>query len=77
MSARSSHSIFTRDLKRHLKICPKAKQAAVEAQLPCFRRNCNVDETCAQVENPSYALEKGSTLRTSRVLCRLWSEFCH
>ena len=61
-----SHSIFTRDLKRHLKICPKAKQAAVEAQLPCFRRNCNVDETCAQVENPSYALEKGSTLRTSR-----------
>ncbi|EOD11443.1 hypothetical protein EMIHUDRAFT_247952 [Emiliania huxleyi CCMP1516] len=39
-----AHSIFARDLRRHLKVCPKAKEAAAEASLPCFRRDVNAGE---------------------------------
>ena len=39
-----SHSIFAKDLQRHLKVCPRAKDAAAEAALPCFRRDCNAGD---------------------------------
>ena len=38
----ASHSIFASDLQRHLKVCPKVKEAREEAALPCFRRDVNV-----------------------------------
>ena len=38
----NSHSIYAHDVKRHLKICPKAKEAAIESALPCFRRDVDV-----------------------------------
>ena len=36
-----SHTIYKRDLKKHLRICPRAKEAAIEAALPCYRCDCN------------------------------------
>eukprot|EP00316_Scyphosphaera_apsteinii_P023229 CAMPEP_0119336132 /NCGR_PEP_ID=MMETSP1333-20130426/91200_1 /TAXON_ID=418940 /ORGANISM="Scyphosphaera apsteinii, Strain RCC1455" /LENGTH=573 /DNA_ID=CAMNT_0007346863 /DNA_START=285 /DNA_END=2006 /DNA_ORIENTATION=- len=35
------HSIFTKDLQRHLKICPKAKEELETTRLSCFSRNIN------------------------------------
>ena len=44
----ASHSIYARDLNRHLKICPKAKAARAEAALACFRRDVNASVASAE-----------------------------
>ena len=48
-----SHSIFRKDLTKHLKVCPRAKEAAREAALPCFKRNINY---CGEEENTDDAV---------------------
>lgn len=36
-----SHSIFAKDLDRHLSVCPRAQEAATMSKLPCYRHNVN------------------------------------
>lgn len=37
-----THTIFAKDVDRHMRVCPRAKEGAIEAALPCFERNCNL-----------------------------------
>jgi len=36
-----SHSIYAKDLQRHMRTCPRAKERQAEECLPCFERNVN------------------------------------
>eukprot|EP00966_Prymnesium_polylepis_P267613 6182356-Prymnesium_polylepis.1 len=38
------HSIFEKDLAKHLLICPKGKEAAEMAALPCYRQDVNAGD---------------------------------
>ena len=35
------HSIFAKDLQRHLKVCPRAKEIALQESQPYFQRDAN------------------------------------
>ncbi|KAL1512375.1 hypothetical protein AB1Y20_005633 [Prymnesium parvum] len=41
------HSVFERELHRHLRRCPKAKEAAAMAALPCYRQDANAPPVAA------------------------------
>ena len=36
-----NHSIYAKDLQRHLKVCPRAKEVALQEAEPYFERNAN------------------------------------
>lgn len=60
-----THSIFKRELKKHLRICPRVKEEAAEAALPCFKRDCNAGEFLEGSCSASYTLQQGSSLKQS------------
>jgi tRNA:m4X modification enzyme len=68
-----SHTIYAKDLQRHLKICPKAKEAQVEATLPCFRRDCNLGGTADASQPAALALGDVPTERVHALLERVKS----
>ena len=68
-----SHTIYAKDLQRHLKICPKAKDAQVEATLPCFRRDCNLGGTADASQPAALALGDVPTERVHALLERVKS----
>ena len=68
-----SHTIYAKDLQRHLKICPKAKEAQVEAALPCFRRDCNLGSASDASQPAALALGDVPTERVHALLERVKS----
>lgn len=41
-----SHTLFARDLKRHVRVCNAARRAAATRALPCFSEGCNRGPPC-------------------------------
>ena len=66
-----SHSIFAKDLQKHLKVCPRAKENAAMAALPYFERDVNRGEpeaapaSAASAANPAAASAAGAAIHRS------------
>lgn len=63
------HSIFVKDLQKHLRICPRAKERQAEESLPCFERDVNSGGDSSAVGSdaaagaPSGLLSSGAVYR--------------
>ena len=62
-----THSVFERDLARHLKKCPKAREAREEEALPGFARDVNAG-AAAPAGPPPKANQRGMQIVSSGVV---------
>lgn len=69
-----SHTVYERDLQRHLKVCNAKKYQQEIEQLPCYRENCNSGPRSAEVVSGESSNDKDFVERLLKKIDAMWSD---
>lgn len=69
-----SHTVYERDLHRHLKVCNAKKYQQEIEQLPCYRENCNSGPRRVEVVSGESSDDKDFVERLLKKIDVIWSE---